>query len=199
MYNHTRHKYNLTFNRRHHRLRVYACAKANLSRYSRPTCRFDSVANLNHNAVTHSNNEVNQMNVRLLLLLLLLASVCVSAQDIHWHVLTAPAPSPAPTFWSVGRWDRLPLRTSAQTLKSPWFIAPWAAATTATIVDIRRNRNLPDVPHGGELYVDSLVPLGVCIPLGYLSDRFITRPISVGIATYFIARHTRGAITRQYP
>jgi hypothetical protein len=129
--------------------------------------------------------------MRMFIAICVLLSSAATAQNKNcWRVLDDPLPRPV-NFWTVHKWEKPPLRTNRQTLRSPWFLIPHALAIVATTVDYRRNRPKD--------WADAFVPLAVVTAADYGSDRFLWRPFSVAGASYLIVRHTVGAATGNYP
>ena len=87
----------------------------------------------------------------------------------------------------------LPERTNRETLGSPWYLGPAAMAWASGVAVYRVNRA------NGATKVDCFVPLVAVTALAYPLDRWVWRPIAVGMFGYVTQKYVRGAIGHYYP
>jgi hypothetical protein len=142
------------------------------------------------------------MVVKLLSLVLLLCSFCFVS--IAQELPGAPVPQISvehPKFFDGWQQGKDHIRTNKQTMKSPWFWAPEMMMYSAVIIDVKINQGLPATRglSGKEMYLDALLPAVACTGMHYVADRWVWRPVGLGLVGYFIVRHTNGAARQVYP
>lgn len=105
------------------------------------------------------------------------------------------------SFFAGRRWTDPPLRTNSEILHSKSFrlltlgLAGSCAANLIRNWDGAHKRNQP---HGGELLLDDLLPMGVNLAGTFAAYKYIWAPIGVGTAGYGIFINTRSAIDGNY-
>ncbi len=137
-------------------------------------------------------SEVEDVALVLTLVFCFLAfTVSGHCQDSQWRVLPEPAPKPV-SFWTMRNWEEPPLRTNKQSLRSPWYVVPQVLAVGATVANVTRSRK------AGAGYGDASVgTVGVGV-LAFVCDRYVWRPLGLGLAAGVIGIRGYGAATRTY-
>jgi hypothetical protein len=108
-----------------------------------------------------------------------------------WRVLPDPGPRKV-QFWTARRWQDPPLRKNRETLRSPWYIVPHVLAIGASVANVTRARR------AGAGWGDAAAGVIPLSALGFVMDRYVWRPFSVGIAGAVIGIRGYGAARGRY-
>jgi hypothetical protein len=123
--------------------------------------------------------------------LLLLLTLCVNLAHSQ-ELPDNPQPQSTPRAFAFQ-----PARTNRQTLASPWFILPHAAAFGSAVLEKNRCQFSANGAKAGG-WSDALVPVAIVTGLDYMLDRWVWRGVSLGASGYIITKDTYGAVTKQY-